>query len=79
MDENIHEGVVNRKTRSLLLEMQIGAATLEINTENHQKVNIDLPYDSGVPLNIWEYTKKIQYLSPQIFAKPCSLLLSSQE
>ena len=42
---------------ALLVGMRIGAATVENSMEVHQKLNVELPYDSAIPL-LGIYPKK---------------------
>jgi hypothetical protein len=49
-----------RNTPPLLVGLQTGTTTLEINLEVPQKIGIDLPEDPAIP-HSWEYTQKMPH------------------
>ena len=52
-----------------MVGMQIGAATVENSMEVHQKLNVELPYDSAIPL-LGIYPKKHRTLFQKDICAP---------
>ena len=61
-----------RNPCALLVEMQIGAATVENNIDVPQKVKVEIPYDIVIPL-LGIYLKKMKTVIQKIYAPLCLL------